>query len=59
MVGDYVTEDDYVQISSEEPQTYNEAIQSEESEEWQKAMSEEHESLLENDTWMLVEPPND
>jgi len=40
-----------------EPQTYQEAILGEESERWQKSMDEKMRSLLENDTWELVERP--
>jgi hypothetical protein len=40
-----------------EPQTYQEALSGEESELWQKSMDEEMRSLLENDTWELVERP--
>ncbi len=38
-----------------EPQTYQEAVSGEESELWQKSMDEEMRSLLENNTWELVE----
>lgn len=42
---------------SEEPQTYQQAITSHESENWLKAMQEEHDSLVQNETWILVEKP--
>jgi hypothetical protein len=40
-----------------EPQTYQEAVSGEENELWQKSMDKEMHSLLENDTWELVERP--
>ena len=42
-----------------EPTTYAEAMQSDNSQEWQSAMDEEMASLIENNTWELVEKPDD
>lgn len=44
---------------SREPFTYEEAIQGEDSEAWNKTMKEEKESLDKNQTWILVDPPVD
>ena len=38
----------------EEPQTYTEAITSNDCQEWMKAMQEEYNSLIENKTWDIV-----
>jgi len=40
-----------------EPQTYEEAIQSDDGEKWREAMTSEYESLIENGTWDLVPLP--
>ena len=40
----------------EEPKTYNEAINSEHSENWNMAMKDELDSLMKNDTWILIKP---
>ena len=42
----------------EEPQTYAEALQSQEAAEWILAMGEEMASLHENCTWTLEEQPS-
>lgn len=42
----------------EEPNTYEQAIQSDDHEQWEKAMDEEYDSLIQNCTWILVKPPN-
>lgn len=42
----------------EEPQTYQETIESPNSEKWKQAMQEEYDSLLQNHTWDLVDKPN-
>jgi hypothetical protein len=42
-----------------EPKTYEEAISSPEKEKWTQAMEEEINSLLANDTWELVDLPED
>lgn len=43
--------------SSNEPKTYGEAVKSEDCEEWKKAMQDEYESLMKNNTWKLVNLP--
>lgn len=43
----------------EEPTTIEEAMKSNQSEEWRQALNQEYESLMENDTWDLVELPPD
>lgn len=48
---------DYCYATSFYPKTYEEAIKSQDSEKWHKAMSEEMESLRENDTYMLTKLP--
>ena len=40
-----------------EPTTYEEAVESPESEKWKKAMQSEYDSLMKNDTWKLVKLP--
>jgi hypothetical protein len=40
-----------------EPETYEEACNSDYAAQWQQAMDEEYNSLIQNDTWDLVEPP--
>jgi hypothetical protein len=40
-----------------EPQTFEEALASEQSEDWQQAMDDEIASLAANKTWILEEPP--
>lgn len=42
---------------SDEPSNYKEAINSSEKHLWEKAMDEEYDSLLQNNTWCLVDPP--
>jgi len=49
----YATEE----INSNEPATYQEAINHPEAENWLLAMKEEMESLYKNQTWKLVELP--
>lgn len=41
-----------------EPNTYEEAIQSEHSTEWKRAIEEELQSLKENETWDIIDKPN-
>jgi transposase InsO family protein len=41
----------------EEPATIEEALESEHSKKWREAADAEYTSLLENDTWELVKPP--
>lgn len=40
---------------SEEPKSYQEAINSSESDKWLKAMENEYKSLLDNQTWVFIE----
>lgn len=42
-----------------EPQTYDEALQSPEHNEWQEAMEKEYKALIDNNTWSLVPEPKD
>ena len=46
------------EVESEDPITYKEAVTCGEKESWKKAMDEEMESLLKNQTWILVNKPN-
>ena len=48
-----------VEEAISEPQTYHEAISSANSTYWQEAMDREYASLLENQTWDLIEKPSD
>ena len=41
----------------EEPKTVHEALNGEQSSQWREAMESEYSSLLKNDTWDLVPPP--
>lgn len=41
----------------EEPTTHEEAINSSDKGEWIDAMKKEYDSLLDNETWVLVEAP--
>lgn len=43
----------------EEPRSYEQAIESSDHKQWEKAMDEEYDSLLRNHTWELVKPPSD
>ena len=43
----------------QEPKSYNEAIRSPHAENWRKAMQAEYESLMDNNTWTLVDEPED
>ena len=45
------------EIQNSEPKTWREAIESEDSQLWLQAMSEEMESLRKNKTWILVDQP--
>lgn len=42
-----------------EPTTYDEAMQSEHSTEWKRAINDELQSLSENDTWDIINKPDD
>lgn len=44
---------------NEEPKTYEQAIESDDHKQWEKAMDEEYDSLIKNGTWNLVNPPID
>lgn len=46
-------------LAMDEPTTYEEAVTCEEKEEWIRAMTEEFQTLIDNDTWELVDPPVD
>lgn len=43
----------------EEPKSYQEAIESCDHKQWERAMDEEYESLIKNRTWILVKPTKD
>lgn len=44
-------------LLDKDPQTHQEALQSEKSDMWHQAMNEEYQSLLNNNTWTLVNLP--
>ena len=52
-------DDDCLLVNSEmeEPKTVHEALSGEQSSQWREAMESEYSSLLKNDTWDLVPPP--
>ena len=50
-----VTKEENVQ----EPKSYNEAVTSPHAENWRKAMQAEYDLLMDNDTWTLVDEPED
>lgn len=43
----------------EEPRSYEQAIESSDHRQWELAMDDEYDSLIKNQTWNLVKPPND
>ena len=43
----------------DEPQSTKEALSGKNREKWKKALEEEYKSLMNNDTWELVPPPED
>ena len=45
------------EVNEEEPRTYKEAINSRDKLKWKKAMDEEIESLMKNETWKLIARP--
>ena len=51
--------DDCLMVNSEieEPKTVYEALNGEQSSQWREATESEYSSLLKNDTWDLVPPP--
>lgn len=52
-------QDDYMAFVASEPNGYKEAMKDENCKEWNVAMQEEYNSLIQNNTWELVErPPN-
>ena len=42
-----------------EPKSYNKAVNSPQAEDWRKAMQAEYDSLMNNNTWTLVDEPED
>lgn len=42
---------------ADEPKFYHDAIKSKDCDKWNKAMDEEYESIMKNNTWILVDPP--
>ena len=51
--------DEHAQIATEDPATLKEAMSSPKKQQWDLAMKEELESLLENNTWEVCETPAD
>ena len=51
-------EGDVLLMDQNEPTTYQEAIESPESEKWREAMRSEMDSMYTNKVWTLIEPPN-
>ena len=45
------------EVNEEEPRTYKEAINNRDKLKWKKAMDEEIESLMKNETWKLIVRP--
>lgn len=54
----YLGEADYDIGQSEDPVTYNQAINSSESEKWPNTMKDEIKSMYDNDVWDIVELPS-
>lgn len=52
-------EDFVVYSACEDPETIEEAMNSEEKDDWMKAIASEYESLKKNNTWTLVDKPED
>ncbi|KAL4376604.1 hypothetical protein GQ457_02G024260 [Hibiscus cannabinus] len=52
------TQVDVILVDQDEPKTYQEAVSSPDSEKWLEAMRSEMDSMLENQVWTLVEPPD-
>ncbi|KAK8715433.1 hypothetical protein V6N13_042767 [Hibiscus sabdariffa] len=48
---------DVILVDQDEPETYQEAVSSPDSEKWLEAMRSEMDSMSENQVWTLVEPP--
>lgn len=67
LIGDSATSDsgesedseeaDVCEEDLDEPDTYEKALRSPQAEQWKLAMKEEYESLMKNNTWVLVDPP--
>ncbi|KAK8538777.1 hypothetical protein V6N12_034485 [Hibiscus sabdariffa] len=51
------TDGDVILVEQDEPETYQEAVASLDSEKWLEAMRSEMDSMSENQVWTLVEPP--
>ncbi|KAK8705299.1 hypothetical protein V6N13_048903 [Hibiscus sabdariffa] len=49
--------EDVILVNQDEPKTFQEAVSSLDSEKWLEAMRSEMDSMLENQVWTLVEPP--
>ena len=50
-------DDDVMLIDNDEPLTYQDAMNSPDSERWLEAMKSEMESMYQNKVWTLVDPP--
>ena len=46
------------EVENRDPLSYSKAVACKEKEKWKRAMDEEMESLLMNETWILVDKPN-
>ncbi|KAK8660389.1 hypothetical protein V6N13_051315 [Hibiscus sabdariffa] len=53
------THGDVILLDRDEPKTYQEAVSSPYSEKWLEVMRSETDSMLENQVWTLVEPPEE
>lgn len=53
-----LTSTDYDENSLKEPMSYQEAITSQEANQWRDAVNEEYSSLIENETWTLAPLPS-
>jgi transposase InsO family protein len=49
----------YLNEEDENPKSYSEAINSENSHQWKEAIKQEYDNLIKNETWELVELPKD
>ena len=56
---DYVTTAEAFLTEMNEPESYEEAVNSEDRENWKRAMNNEMESLAKNQTWELTDLPDD
>jgi transposase InsO family protein len=57
--GEWWKVSEHANLASSEPQTYEQAVNSPEREHWLEAIKSEHKSLVDNQTWELVEKPKD